>query len=81
MNYLKGVSLTNALKNNSFNSWYIILYNKLTNIKYLAKGEFSTVYNAIWLDGYIWGWNNGRIDYTCSRNLQEGMSETETLKY
>ena len=26
-------------------------------IKYLAKGGFSTVYNAIWLDGFIWGWD------------------------
>src|SRR5947209_16863727 len=26
-----------------------IPYNRLTNIKYLAKGGFSTVYNARWL--------------------------------
>src|SRR5437763_13475302 len=30
-----------------------IPYNRLTNIKYLAKGGFSTVYKAIWLDGYV----------------------------
>ena len=37
-----------------------IPYNRLTNIKYLAKGGFSTVYKAIWLDGYItdWDYNN-----------------------
>src|SRR3954453_22510455 len=29
-----------------------IPYNRLTNIKYLAKGGFSTVYIAIWLDGW-----------------------------
>ena len=34
-----------------------IPYNRLTNIKYLAKGGFSTVYNAIWLDGYIDKWD------------------------
>src|SRR2546421_11133360 len=34
-----------------------IPYNRLTNIKYLAKGGFSTVYNAIWLDGYISYWD------------------------
>ena len=34
-----------------------IPYNRLTNIKYLAKGGFSTVYKAIWLDGYINEWN------------------------
>ena len=31
-----------------------IPYNRLTNIKYLAKGGFSTVYKAIWLDGRIY---------------------------
>ena len=34
-----------------------IPYNRLTNIKYLAKGGFSTVYKAIWLDGHIDGWD------------------------
>ena len=34
-----------------------IPYNRLTNIKYLAKGGFSTVYNAIWLDGWIRYWD------------------------
>ena len=37
-----------------------IPYNRLTSIKYLAKGGFSTVYNAIWLDGHIdlWDYDN-----------------------
>ena len=34
-----------------------IPYNRLTNIKYLAKGGFSTVYKAIWLDGQIHKWD------------------------
>ena len=34
-----------------------IPYNRLTNIKYLAKGGFSTVYKAIWLDGLTDNWN------------------------
>ena len=34
-----------------------IPYNRLTNIKYLAKGGFSTVYKAIWLDGFIQWWD------------------------
>ena len=34
-----------------------IPYNRLTNIKFLAKGGFSTVYKAIWLDRCIEGWN------------------------
>src|SRR5881227_1192942 len=45
-------------------SWGEVLewipYNRLTNIKYLAKGGFSTVYYAIWLGGDIrwWDYNN-----------------------
>ena len=34
-----------------------IPYNRLTNIKYLAKGGFSTVYKARWLDGWIERWH------------------------
>ena len=34
-----------------------IPYNRLMNIKYLAKGGFSTVYYAIWLDGFIRWWD------------------------
>src|ERR1043165_1382077 len=47
---------------NAKGSWEIlewIPYNRLANIKYLAKGGFSTVYNAIWLGGYIQRCDNG----------------------
>ncbi|RIB14065.1 kinase-like domain-containing protein [Gigaspora rosea] len=30
-----------------------IPFNKLANIKYLAKGGFGTVFKAVWIDGYI----------------------------
>ena len=45
---------------NARNRWEVlewIPYNRLTNIKYLAKGGFSTVYYAIWLDGWIYDWD------------------------
>ncbi len=38
------------------NSWEVIEwipYNRLKNIQYLAKGGFSIIYKAIWLDGPI----------------------------
>ena len=34
-----------------------IPYNRLTNVKYLDKGGFSTVYKAVWLDGPIREWD------------------------
>jgi len=40
--------------------WYVlewIPYNRLTNVKYLDKGGFSTVYKAVWLDGPIREWD------------------------
>src|SRR3954451_5721827 len=40
--------------------WHVlewISYNRLTNVKYLDKGGFSTVYKAIWFDGPIRKWN------------------------
>ena len=45
-----------------------IPYNRLTNIKYLAKGGFSTVYNARWLDGYIQWWNYDKKQWFRYRN-------------
>ena len=38
-----------------------IPYEKFSDIEYLAKGGFSTVHKAFWVDGYIWYWN---IDQT-----------------
>ena len=35
-----------------------IPFSKFTNIKYLAKGGFGTVFKAVWVDGYI-----KRFDY------------------
>src|ERR1044072_8076258 len=35
-----------------------IPYNRLENIKYLDKGGFSTIYEAIWLDGPIKGYDD-----------------------
>ena len=34
-----------------------IPYNRLTNVEYLDKGGFSTVYKSIWLDGHIIKWD------------------------
>src|SRR5580704_5870176 len=35
-----------------------IPYDRFRNIKYIAKGGFGKVYNANWIDGYIWNWDN-----------------------
>ncbi len=34
-----------------------IPYDKLRNIQYLARGGFSTIYKAIWLNGFIHHWD------------------------
>ena len=34
-----------------------IPYNRLEDVEYLAKGGFSTIYKAFWLDGRIKYWN------------------------
>src|SRR3954447_23503830 len=48
-------SQLNAKWNINILEW--IPYNRLTNVQYLDKGGFSTVYKAIWLDGPIEEWN------------------------
>jgi hypothetical protein len=35
-----------------------IPYDKLYDIKYIAKGGFGMVYKARWIDGYIHSWSN-----------------------
>ena len=40
-----------------------IPYNRLRNIKFLAQGGFSTVYEAIWLDGSIDHWDYEKQDW------------------
>ncbi|RIB11331.1 kinase-like domain-containing protein [Gigaspora rosea] len=48
-----------------------IPFDKFTNIKYLTKGGFGTVFKAIWTDGYIISWDskNGQ----CKRNPQRNV--------
>src|SRR5438067_4861556 len=53
-NFIQEIQL-NAQNRYEVLEW--IPYNRLTNIKYLAKGGFSTVYKARRLDGYIDGWD------------------------
>src|ERR1043165_5895221 len=52
-----------------------IPYNRLTNIKYLAKGGFSTVYKAIWLDGYIENWDYDSKRWNRSLNVFDKVHE------
>ena len=35
-----------------------IPYDRFRNIEFIAKGGFGNVYKAIWIDGYIYGWDN-----------------------
>ena len=48
--FIQETQLNNRLKKRVL-EW--IPYNRLENIKYLDKGGFSTIYEAIWLDGPI----------------------------
>ena len=45
-----------------------IPYNRLENIKYLDKGGFSTIYEAIWLDGPIKRWDDKEKKLIRNRN-------------
>jgi len=46
-----------------------IPYNRLRNIKFLAQGGFSTVYEALWLDGSIDKWDYEKQDW--GRSFEE----------
>ena len=63
-------SQLNAKHSNEVLEW--IPYNRLTNIKYLAKGGFSTVYKAIWLDGCIDNWDCDKKQWDRITHVSEG---------
>ncbi|RIB12835.1 hypothetical protein C2G38_2099987, partial [Gigaspora rosea] len=46
-----------------------IPFDKFTNIKYLAKGGFGTVFKAIWTDGYIKYWDYDKWERTPQRSV------------
>ncbi|CAG8787833.1 18858_t:CDS:2, partial [Racocetra fulgida] len=43
--------------------YQFIPYKQFTNIEYLAKGEFSVIYKATWVDGPISRWNPKKQKY------------------
>ena len=56
-----------------------IPYNRLRNIEYLAKGGFSTIYKAIWLDGRRIRWNYSKQNWERS-NSNLDYSDYDTAK-
>jgi len=57
-----------------------IPHNRLRNIEYLDKGGFSTIYKAIWLDGYIERWNYNKQKWKRYRYLPNIASDYDTEK-
>ena len=60
-----------------------IPFSKFTNIKYLAKGGFGTVFKAVWIDGYITGFDNQK--YVWKRKAQinvclKGLDNSKDIK-
>ena len=53
--FIQETQLNNGLKKRIL-EW--IPYNRLENIEYLDKGGFSTIYEAKWLDGPIYKWDD-----------------------
>ncbi|EXX57518.1 Kic1p [Rhizophagus irregularis DAOM 197198w] len=51
----------NARNNNEVIEW--IDYNRFINIRYIARGGFSIIYGADWLDGSIDCWNYEKKDW------------------
>jgi len=57
-----------------------IPYNRLRNIEYLAKGGFSTIYKAIWLDGRISYWSDNEENWERSGVDYLDESDYDTAK-
>ncbi|RHZ43233.1 hypothetical protein Glove_819000g2 [Diversispora epigaea] len=65
-----------------------IPFDRLENVEYLARGGFSIVYKAKWIDGYIVSWDNNKKswkrrsenNYVCLKNLDNSTNEGVFLK-
>ena len=60
-----------------------IPFSKFTNIKYLAKGGFGTVFKAVWIDGFIYGFDSQKNVWI--RNAQidvclKGLDNSKDIK-
>ena len=65
----------NAKYNIQILEW--IPYNRLESVKYLDKGGFSTVYEAIWLDGPIIEWNDNEKKWTRCNNKKVALKNLD----
>ncbi|RHZ85631.1 hypothetical protein Glove_63g7 [Diversispora epigaea] len=65
-----------------------ISYDKLENVEYLARGGFSIVYKAKWIDGYIVSWDDNKKSwkrrsqncYVCLKNLDDSINTRAFLR-
>ncbi|RHZ82042.1 hypothetical protein Glove_114g10 [Diversispora epigaea] len=76
----------NAEKYGEVIEW--IPFDRLENVEYLARGGFSIVYKAKWIDGYIISWdNNEKIwkrrsqnCYVCLKKLDDSINKSVFLQ-
>ncbi|RHZ86534.1 hypothetical protein Glove_50g61 [Diversispora epigaea] len=65
-----------------------IPFDRLKNVVYFAKGGFSTIYKALWLDGYIDSWNykeknwkrKSQRKYVCLKSLYNSTNKNKFLQ-
>ena len=65
----------NAKHSDQILEW--IPYNRLKGIKYLDKGGFSTIYEAIWLDGPIKRWNDNEEKWIRDNNKKVALKNLD----
>ncbi|RHZ84593.1 hypothetical protein Glove_79g42 [Diversispora epigaea] len=75
----------NANKFQEIIEW--IPFDRFANVTYLAEGGFSTVYKAIWIDGYIMSfdykvknWKRFGRKYVCLKKLDNSTNKIEFLQ-
>src|SRR5688572_24823408 len=66
---------SNAKYNNQILEW--ISYNSFKDIKYLDKGGFSIIYEAIWLNGPIREWNDNEKQWNRYNNEKVALKKLD----
>jgi hypothetical protein len=50
-------------------------YDRFNNIEFIFEGGFSKIYKAIWIDGQITKWNEGKKEYDRSGDMTVALKE------
>lgn len=75
--FIRDIQLS-ARNNGQIIEW--IPYNRLREIKFVARGGFAQVYHAVWIDGFIKKWDEKKGQWERMCNWKVALKTLESSK-